>query len=416
MTHEQLKGIRDTAAQYAAATGISCCMLDPETGETQPPLPCPLCVDGRQCREVHRCSALQAERFGGSYVYFCENSLLFWVSPVIIDGAMITALTAGPVLVVDPEDIISETLQGSINRNLEALREGIRGIPEIDISRVHDLSEVLRMCASWASGYREHGMIENRDHLEQLSRVSEYIHELKQSQVPPSLFYPLDKEEQLRQVIRVGDRNTSQRLLNELLGIIFFSSGSSIERIKFRVLELLILLSRAALEGGAPESEVMELSFTCQREMSKLTSTEAIALWLSKILHTYTALVFDTRMIKHGDAILRSLQYMHQNYTEKITLQEIADYVSLSPTYFSRIFNEEMNCTVSTYINTLRVNQAKSLLKNTRYNLVDIAGIAGFEDQSYFSRVFKSITGMTPGTYRKRAGLYPDTTHEIHED
>ncbi len=420
-----VNAIYETAKLYSEATGISCSVISPAGGNPEEIFTCSFCsamhqcgCSGQDCMETHRKSAHQSERFGGSYVYFCEGSLLFWASPVVADGVMVRAFIAGPVLAVEPEDILEE-IADRCSMAVEEILHLIEKVPRIDISKAHSLSEVLRMCAGWVSGYQEHTMLEHRNQLDQLSKVSEYIQELKErtslEDPRPSACYPLDKEEELRQVIRVGDKATAQKLLNELLGIIFFSSGSSIERIKFRVMELIILLSRAALEGGAPENEIMEISFASQREISRLTSTEAIALWLSRVLHDYTSLVFDTRSIKHGDSILRALQFIHQHYTEKITLQNISDHVFLSPTYFSKIFNEEMNCTVTSYINQLRTAQAKSLLRNTRYSLVDIAGIVGFDDQSYFSRVFKAITGVTPGGYRKRAGSFPDATHEIHD-
>lgn len=399
-----------TAEHYAASTSVPCCAADQLSSCEF----CPLHSPNSNCRETHRFGALQSERFGGSYVYFCEGSLLFWTSPVLTDGKMLCSLTAGPVLVLDPEDIIEDAVH-RLGSDPEKLRRALSAVPAVDISRVHHLAEVLRMCASWASGSSQ-GMEATRDSLEQLSRVSEVIHDLKQKGTDGSYpVYPLDKEEELRQAIRVGDKSGAQRLLNELLGIIFFSSGNSLERIKFRILELLILLSRSALEGGAPEEDIMELSFTCQREISRLSSTEAAARWLSGMLHEYTSMVFDARSIKHADSIIKALQYLHRSYREKITLKDIADHVSLSPTYFSKLFNEEMGCTVTGYINRLRITQAKSLLKNTSFNLVDIAGIVGFEDQSYFSRVFKSVTGVTPGKFRRRAGVYPAENFEIHE-
>jgi YesN/AraC family two-component response regulator len=179
-------------------------------------------------------------------------------------------------------------------------------------------------------------------------------------------------------------------------------------------MELVILLSRAAVQGGAPEQEIMEISYQCQRELGQQRNTESIARWLSTILHRYTDLVFDQKRIKHANVILRAVHYIRHNYTGKITLHETAAHVGMSPTYFSRIFNEEMDCPFSTYINRLRVEQAKSLLLNTIYTLVEIAGLVGFDDQGYFSRVFKSITGVSPGSFRKRAGNFPVDRQEIH--
>ena len=189
----------------------------------------------------------------------------------------------------------------------------------------------------------------------------------------------------------MGDRQTAQELMNELLGVIFFVSGNTLERIKFRVMELVILLSRAAVQGGASEQDVMEISYRCQRELGQYRNMEEIARWLSGMLHQYTDLVFEQKHIKHANAIMEAIHFMRHHYTGKITLGDVSAEVGMSPTYFSKVFNEEMGCTFSTYINRLRVEHAKSLLMNTRYTLVEIAGCVGFEDQGYFSEDIQII-------------------------
>ncbi len=414
---EFFRNIRDAASHYAQSTQIPCSVLS-VSGDSSPESPCTFCSrlsreQQEECRKLHLYSARQSERFGGSCVYFCRSSLLFWTSPVISDGVMTHALTAGPVLSLDIDDIREE-----LSFLGERFDELIETVAEVDIRRVNSLSEVLRMCAAWASGYQEQQMTAGRSVLNQQARLSEYIHELKvrqqDDQPAPVPAYPLDKEQQLQQAIRFGDRERAQELMNELLGIIFFSSGSRLDHIKYRVLELVVLLSRSALEGGASEAEIMEISYRCQREINQFTSLESIAHWLSGILRQYTSLVFDTRKHAYGDMMLRALHYINHRYTEKLSLQEVADYVGFSPTYFSRLFNEEMDCTFSTYVNRLRTEQAKVLLKNTRYTLVEISGIVGFDDQSYFSRVFKAIVGITPGEYRRRSGGFPSSRQEIH--
>ena len=73
-----------------------------------------------------------------------------------------------------------------------------------------------------------------------------------------------------------------------------------------------------------------------------------------------------------------------------------------------------MNLSFSAYINRLRVEQAQKLLLNTSLPIVEIAGLVGFEEQSYFSKVFKSITHLSPGQYRKRSGRFESDNQEIH--
>jgi YesN/AraC family two-component response regulator len=85
-------------------------------------------------------------------------------------------------------------------------------------------------------------------------------------------------------------------------------------------------------------------------------------------------------------------------------LEDVARVVFLSPTYVSKIFKNEMKCNFSTYLNKIRVEKSKVLLLDNNINLIDISSKVGFDDQSYFSKVFKKITGVTPGKFRRLRG------------
>ena len=131
-----------------------------------------------------------------------------------------------------------------------------------------------------------------------------------------------------------------------------------------------------------------------------------MSVWLSKVLHQFTDLVFASKDEEYGSVIASSIRYIRKNYRDKITLEETAQEVGLSPNYFSRIFNEKMNISFSAYINRLRVEQAQKLLLNTSLPIIEVAGLVGFDEQSYFSKVFKSVTHLSPGQYRKRSVRY----------
>ena len=91
---------------------------------------------------------------------------------------------------------------------------------------------------------------------------------------------------------------------------------------------------------------------------------------------------------------------------KKITLDDIADNVYLSRTYISRIFKEEMKVTLTKYINKIRIDKSKQLLLDSSLTLADVANLTGFDDQSYYSKTFRSITGMSPGKYREKHGIH----------
>ena len=72
----------------------------------------------------------------------------------------------------------------------------------------------------------------------------------------------------------------------------------------------------------------------------------------------------------------------------------------LHPSYFSTVFKNAAGLSFKEYLNKVRIEESKILLQNTDFSIIDIAVAVGFEDQSYFSKVFKKYTGTTPKQFR----------------
>jgi len=94
------------------------------------------------------------------------------------------------------------------------------------------------------------------------------------------------------------------------------------------------------------------------------------------------------------------MDYIRKNAHARLTLEDIAGQVYLSKSYLSSIFKQELGMSISSFINQVRIERCKRLLRETDLPLVQIAAEYGFEDQSYFSKVFKRFTGMSPKQYR----------------
>ncbi|MBQ2967888.1 MAG: AraC family transcriptional regulator [Clostridia bacterium] len=89
------------------------------------------------------------------------------------------------------------------------------------------------------------------------------------------------------------------------------------------------------------------------------------------------------------------------NYNTDLTLTKLADRLNLNPTYFSRLFKEKTGMSPKQYILKIRMDRAKELLSHTQYTVKEISNSIGFPDSLYFSRLFKKYENLSPLAYRK---------------
>ncbi len=105
---------------------------------------------------------------------------------------------------------------------------------------------------------------------------------------------------------------------------------------------------------------------------------------------------------KDGSRMDRVMQFLLENKFQKITLDETAAIANLSKEAFCRFFKLRTRKTFTQYLQQLRVNESQKLLQETDLGIAEIAFKVGFENLSYFNRCFKSSTGLTPNTWRKK--------------
>ena len=96
------------------------------------------------------------------------------------------------------------------------------------------------------------------------------------------------------------------------------------------------------------------------------------------------------------DTAKKTISWINEHYDREITLEDIANSVSLSKEHACRKFKQATGLTLFQYVNKIRVNRAHDLIKNSNKKISDIAFSCGFNNFSYFFRVFKTITGVLP--------------------
>ncbi len=99
--------------------------------------------------------------------------------------------------------------------------------------------------------------------------------------------------------------------------------------------------------------------------------------------------------------ITAGIHYIQANFHNKLSLEDVASKLYIHPTYFCRLFKQEIGINFVTYVNTIRIEYAKEQLLKSKLTLKEISELSGFENDSTFSHTFKQLTGISPSKYRK---------------
>ena len=138
-------------------------------------------------------------------------------------------------------------------------------------------------------------------------------------------------------------------------------------------------------------------------EIERLATRGQVVHWLEQLLNE---LLSHLEQYSFGRSALieKARQYVRDNVEKRIMLQDVADYVCISPGYLSSLFKKLYNQNLVDYINQVKMERACELIRQRRYRMYEISYRMGFENAYYFSRVFKRHVGMTPTEYQKSCG------------
>ena len=114
-----------------------------------------------------------------------------------------------------------------------------------------------------------------------------------------------------------------------------------------------------------------------------------------------------------GPRIEQSLAYMAQHLDQPLQVATLAAQANVSPSHFFALFKSRMGSTPMDYFTRLRMQRACRLLEATSLSVKEVAAVLGYNDQFYFSRVFKSVNGVAPSEYRSLLGGLARTQRNV---
>lgn len=356
-----------------------------------------------RCRQDRlRCQSMAFET-GQPYISICHAGIVLVCVPIMDQDRPLGGLFLGRCLFEPFDDFaradILKRLKG-LPIQEQKLVNAAQQLPVISGRTIHEASEFLFILTYQATQLDPRIIQWRRHKSRQQSQISEFMHEGKRAGADNRQLY--ENERRLIEMVRIGDKIGAAKVLNAIIGTILLVKPGQIQVLKARLTELLGVLSRSAVEGGADIDRILEKNLEYIATILELRSQDEISAWISRALEDFIDSVHRCRHGQKRSKIQPAIDLMEAHFDEELTLDEIARTVHLSLSRFVHLFREQMGMTVIDYLTGLRINQAKGLLLSTDDSCTEISYAVGFNNQSYFNRIFKRQTGLTPRQFRRQ--------------
>lgn len=210
----------------------------------------------------------------------------------------------------------------------------------------------------------------------------------------------LYEEPALLASIQRGDRKQATRIINLILVHIYAAGAERSELLKGLLLELVVMMSRAAVEAGAPQSEVLGLRFRHLTELAALSDDEQLSRWLKEAVLRIFDAVEGCRAGSVPQPVRKALEVIRASAGVALTREEVARQAGVSSRVLADLLKERTGRSFSELLREARIERACEMLVKTERSVAAIALDAGFCDQSYFTHVFQDLKKTTPKQYR----------------
>jgi AraC-like DNA-binding protein len=183
------------------------------------------------------------------------------------------------------------------------------------------------------------------------------------------------------------------------------SKTSYLRSIKNHIITLITLVSRVSIEGGLHEEIAFSLHDSFIQQLEELDRLDEVRILAGDVLYTFAKEVKQVKNEMFSKKITACKNFIFRHIYENISHDDIAKKVELNPKYLSVLFKKEVGISVSEYIQQTKIDEAKKLLGYSKTPISEICSLLHFNDQSYFTKVFKKVVGITPKQYRERHHL-----------
>jgi two-component system, response regulator YesN len=391
-----LPRVRELAAEYRTATGLPLCLVDLAGTPAWSLGTCPLCTRipgsrkmGSLCRAHHRKGIEESFRWGEPYISVCPFGLVTFTVPLSRDGRLKAGLVSGFSVFPQMEKDIHE----------EALaRLRFRVVPSEALRRNADLLFDL----TGRHGVNDMKLIgESREKSMQQFTIANYLADARSGGQDLVASVVRMQNEIIDKVV-LGDLAGSREIINRFLGVIFLESGMNFDVLKVRLLEFIIIISRAAIEKGISSDGLLGPHYSFLTDINAATGFDELFWKVTKALENFSGTVSEQLGRRTHVHVTRMKEYVKKNFTTKVAAHDVAAAAGISVSRALHLFRQECGLPLSAWIARERIEYAKYLMDHTADTMAVIASECGFFDQSHFTKTFQALVHMPPSQYKRK--------------
>ncbi len=357
----------------------------------------------KRCRQERLRSMGAASETGQSYTTVCHAGIVMACVPMMDRDRPLGGMFFGRCLWESVTEALTVDIRNrgrDIDADEDKLVMALEELPAIKGKKIHEASSFLFDLLYEVSGLDPRVIRWRQERSQQQSQIGQFIQERKK--LGTNWQYPLESERELMGKVKIGDRTGAKEILNSILGTVLLADPGDLGILKARLLELLSILSRSAVEGGVAIDVMLEKNLGYVNKVMEIDNQEDLCVWISRALDEFIELVYSSQDAKKVTQIRPAINFIDANYDNPIMLGEVAKASHLSVSRLAHLFKEQMGITIIEYLTSVRIERAKELLLGTEQNCTEICFEVGYNNQSYFTRTFKSLVGMTPSQFRAR--------------
>lgn len=371
-----LPAFESLAAAYLDVWGLRCVLTDPDGAIIGGEAPHSGCGADTDCADSRKQALNEALRWGEPSMILCPAGFVIWAVPVMDNSVVTGAIVVEKAMVGTDRDPLSpEQLRGAV-------------IDVLAMAEEANLTNAALMELKRTAARRE-------------SERAEAIHEVKGQKYQSIRDLYLLEEPALISAIKRGDRPAAREILNRVLVGIYYFGRERPLLLKSFILELIVTMSRSAVEAGGDPSELLGANYSSFADLAGIDTEEELCAWLVSMLERIMDAIKLNREYPSTVLLGAALRYMEEHLQEDISRDDVASVACLSPSHFSRVVKQTFGQSFTDMLAKMRVDRARELLARTDLSLIEVCLDCGFSDPSYFTKVFRKHTGRTPGDYRR---------------